>query len=55
MHFAAFIEAGESMKDPGRFYFNNLNNSLSLIGSRGAGGREAFRALVHRGGVSIQR
>ena len=31
MHFAAFIEAGESMKDPGRFYFNNLVNSLSLI------------------------
>ena len=24
MHFAAFIEAGESMKDPGRFYHNNL-------------------------------
>ncbi len=31
MHFAAFIEAGESMKEPGRFYFNNLGNSLSLI------------------------
>ncbi len=31
MHFAAFIEAGKSMKDPGRFYFNNLSNSLSLI------------------------
>ena len=31
MHFAAFIEAGESMKDPGRFYFNNLANSLALI------------------------
>ena len=31
MHFAALIEAGESMKDPGRFYFNNVGNSLSLI------------------------
>jgi len=31
MHFAAFIEAGESMKDPGRFYHNNLINSLLLI------------------------
>ncbi len=31
MHFAAFIEAGESMKDPGRFYSNNLGNSLVLI------------------------
>ena len=31
MHFAAFIEAGESMKDPGRFYKNNFVNSLTLM------------------------
>ncbi|MGC8856058.1 MAG: UDP-glucose 4-epimerase GalE [Anaerolineae bacterium] len=31
LHFAAFIEAGESMRDPGRFYHNNLVNSLALI------------------------
>lgn len=31
MHFAAFIEAGESMKDPGRFYQNNFTNSLTLM------------------------
>ncbi len=31
MHFAAFIEAGESMKEPGRFYNNNFVNSLSLM------------------------
>ncbi len=31
MHFAAFIEAGESMKDPGRFFHNNFTNSLSLM------------------------
>lgn len=31
MHFAAFIEAGESMKDPGRFLENNLVNSLRLL------------------------
>ena len=31
MHFAAFIEAGESMKDPGRFFRNNFTNSLSLM------------------------
>ena len=31
MHFAASIEAGESMKDPGRFYYNNLTNALALI------------------------
>ena len=31
MHFAAFIEAGESMQDPGKFFENNLFNSLRLI------------------------
>lgn len=31
MHFAAFIEAGESMENPGKYYRNNLNNSLKLI------------------------
>jgi UDP-glucose 4-epimerase len=31
MHFAAFIEAGESMKDPGKFLKNNLANALQLI------------------------
>lgn len=31
MHFAAFIEAGESMKDPARFYQNNFTNALALI------------------------
>jgi len=31
MHFAASIEAGESMKDPWRFYNNNFTNSLALI------------------------
>jgi UDP-glucose 4-epimerase len=31
IHFAAFIEAGESMKDPAKFLHNNLINSLLLI------------------------
>jgi UDP-glucose 4-epimerase len=31
MHFAGFIEAGESMKNPGKFFKNNLANSLQLI------------------------
>ena len=31
MHFAAFIEAGESMKDPARFYQNNFTNALTLV------------------------
>ena len=41
MHFAAFIEAGESMRDPGKFLKNNLANSLQLI-------EEAQRAGVSR-------
>ena len=31
MHFAAFIEAGESMADPGKYFYNNLALSLGLI------------------------
>ncbi|MGB2963149.1 MAG: UDP-glucose 4-epimerase GalE [Anaerolineales bacterium] len=31
MHFAAFIEAGESMLNPPKFYQNNLMNSVNLI------------------------
>ncbi len=41
MHFAASIEAGESMRHPGRFYQNNLTNSLTLI-------ETAIRAGVKR-------
>lgn len=38
MHFAAFIEAGESMTNPGKYYQNNLVNSLQLIeAAQGAG------------------
>lgn len=31
MHFAAFIEAGESMMDPGKYFRNNFVNSLNLL------------------------
>ncbi len=31
LHFAAFIEVDESMKDPGKYFQNNLSNSLQLI------------------------
>src|SRR3989304_2864220 len=31
IHFAAFIEAGESMKDPGKYFRNNFRNSLELM------------------------
>ena len=31
MHFAAFIEAGESMQNPGKYFHNNLILSLALM------------------------
>ncbi len=31
IHFAAFIEAGESMTDPGRYFRNNVSCGLSLL------------------------
>ena len=31
MHFAAFIEAGESMTRPGRYFSNNVANTLNLL------------------------
>jgi UDP-glucose 4-epimerase len=31
MHFAAFIEAGESMKNPGGFFVNNTSKTLVLL------------------------
>jgi UDP-glucose 4-epimerase len=42
MHFAAFIEAGESMKDPGRFFHNNFTNSLNLIETATRAGVKRF-------------
>jgi UDP-glucose 4-epimerase len=42
MHFAAFIEAGESMKDPGKFFRNNLSNSLQLIETAAGAGVKKF-------------
>ncbi len=30
IHFAAFIEAGESMVDPGKFFQNNVAGSMNL-------------------------
>ena len=41
MHFAAFIEAGESMKTPERFFRNNTANTLTLL-------ETMLRAGVHR-------
>ena len=42
MHFAAFIEAGESMKEPGRFFQNNFTNSLKLMENMTRAGVKRF-------------
>ena len=41
-HFAAFIEAGESMKNPGKYFKNNLGLSLQLIESAHQAGVKRF-------------
>ena len=42
MHFAAFIEAGESMKKPSKFIHNNLVNSAHLIEASWRAGVKRF-------------
>jgi UDP-glucose 4-epimerase len=38
IHFAAFIAVGESMKDPGKYFRNNVAGSLSLLDAMVANG-----------------
>ncbi len=33
LHFAAFSQVGESVKDPLRYYINNVNGAVSLVGA----------------------
>ena len=42
LHFAAFIEAGESMREPGRFFRNNVTGSLELVDAAVAHGVTRF-------------
>ncbi|HNS03560.1 MAG TPA: UDP-glucose 4-epimerase GalE [Anaerolineae bacterium] len=42
LHFAAFIEAGESMREPGRFFRNNVTGALTLIDAAIAHGVPRF-------------
>ena len=46
LHFAAFIEAGESMREPGRFFRNNVTGSLNLIDAAVAHGVGRFPLAV---------
>src|SRR5689334_6842902 len=40
IHFAAYIEAGESVRDPGRYFANNTAGTLSLLRAMVASGVE---------------
>ena len=40
MHFAAFIEAGESVADPAKYYENNLNGMLAILAAMRRAGIE---------------
>jgi len=42
LHFAAFIEAGESMRDPGKYFRNNLALSIGLIEACAQAGIKRF-------------
>lgn len=42
LHFAAYIEAGESMVDPGRFFVNNTARALVLLDRLAAHGVKKF-------------
>ncbi len=42
LHFAGFIEAGESMQDPGKYFENNVTNSFKLIEAARQAGVQRF-------------
>src|SRR5947209_16049032 len=42
MHFAAFIEAGESMRDAARFFANNTGNDITLLNAAARHGVKTF-------------
>lgn len=42
MHFASFIQAGESVKEPGKYYRNNIAGTLSLLDAMVAYGVRRF-------------
>ncbi len=42
MHFAAFIEVGESVREPLKYYHNNVSNTQNLLSAMEAAGVEKF-------------
>jgi UDP-glucose 4-epimerase len=56
VHFAAFIEAGDSMNEAGRFFSNNTANAINLLTAAAEHGIEMFifssTAALYANGVS---
>ena len=42
MHFASFIQVGESVKDPAKYYRNNVTNTLNLLDAMRTAGVQHF-------------
>ena len=42
MHFASYIEVGESVRDPGKYFKNNLSNTLNLLDAMVRHGIKSF-------------
>jgi UDP-glucose 4-epimerase len=42
MHFAAFIEVGESVNEPLKYYYNNVSNTQNILSAMEAAGVEKF-------------
>lgn len=47
IHFAAYIEVGESMKEPMHFFENNVSSSLNLMSSMVESGCKKLIFLLH--------
>lgn len=41
-HFASFIQVGESVREPAKYYANNLTNTLNLLDAMVAHGVKRF-------------
>ena len=46
MHFAAFLDVGESVREPAKYYRNNVIGALSVLEAMAAESVDAFRLLV---------
>ena len=54
MHFAAFSLVGESMKDPSKYFVNNLSCAINLADAAVAGGARHFVFSTQAGKCSSQ-